>query len=120
MKRGDIVHKELYRKVLIEVKFAFFMYDTVTFKCDKPKFAVSAFDRAIEQSLSAITVEEAIKEAQEVIDGILDIKIACYEDLAKQIEGYTEVDDENYVLHINTDLLKVLVKSFIANRQDNQ
>ena len=119
MKKGDIVHKELYRKVLIDVKLAYFMYDAITLKCDKPIFRVSAFNKVIEQSLSANTVEEAIKEAQEVIDNIVDIKISCYEDLAKQIEYYSGVD-EYYNLLINTDLLKILIESFIANRQDNQ
>lgn len=119
MKRGDLVHKALYRNVLIDVELAYFMYDSITLKCDKPTFRVSAFNRTIEQSLSAITIEEAIKEAQEVIDGILDIKILCYEDLAKQIEYYSGVD-EYYNLLINADLLKILVESFIANRQDNQ
>ena len=119
MKRGDLVHKALYRKVLIDVELAYFMYDPITLECDKPIFRVSAFNGTIEQSFSATTVEEAIIEAQKVIDNILDIKILSYEDLAKQIEYYTEVD-EYYGLHINADLLKILVESFIANRQDNQ
>ena len=119
MKRGDLVHKALYRKVLIDVELAYFMYDAITLECNKPIFRVSAFNGDIEQSFSATTVEEAIVEAQKVIDNILDINILCYEDLAKQIEYYTGIDDD-YNLHINADILKILVESFIANRQDNQ